>query len=135
MLDLVVHLPLVKSSWECFHFQFVYLNKNLIWVFPFGNLNLLPVTSVIRPHGRFPLFWKFGASFQMSDAGATHLSANTLLTSKGALSENSIFYIYFLGSVAHKLSALTDLHLNLGWAHCLHPQGLGVMGGLVGEPI
>lgn len=68
MFDLVIHLPLVKSIWECLRFQFVYLNNNLIWVFPFGKFILIPVTSLIRPHGRFLSFWKLGASLQMSGA-------------------------------------------------------------------
>lgn len=47
-----------------------------------------------------------GLHFKCQMQQTTHLSANTLLTFKGSLSENSISYIYFLGSVAHKLVLL-----------------------------
>lgn len=45
MFDLEVHLSLVRSILECFHFSFVYLNNNLIWDFLFGKLILVPITS------------------------------------------------------------------------------------------
>ena len=76
MFDLGAHSPLVKSIWECLHFQFVYLNNNLIWVFPFGKFFLIPVTSLTRPHGRLLLFRKFGLHFKYQiQQTACHLSA------------------------------------------------------------